>query len=82
MNALQLLAPPAAFFARPGAPAAPEPAAAAQSKGQSNGRAQPVLLVAGTGREHRLGRWLALGGEGVVNGAIVVALQPRPRTLV
>jgi ribosomal RNA-processing protein 9 len=36
----------------------------------------PLLLVAGLGQEHRLGRWLTVK-EGVVNGALVVALSPR-----
>jgi ribosomal RNA-processing protein 9 len=36
----------------------------------------PLLLVAGLGQEHRLGRWLTVK-DGVVNGALVVALSPR-----
>jgi ribosomal RNA-processing protein 9 len=36
----------------------------------------PVLLVAGIGQEHRLGRWLSVK-KGVVNCTIVVAFTPR-----
>ena len=36
-----------------------------------------VLLVAGVGQEMRLGRWVQKKGEGVLNGALVVALNPR-----
>lgn len=39
-----------------------------------------LLLVAGMGQEHRLGRWMKLKGDGVVNGTIVVALHPRTLT--
>lgn len=36
-----------------------------------------VLLVAGIGQEMRLGRWVQKKGEGILNGALVVALNPR-----
>lgn len=39
--------------------------------------AAALLLVAGVGQEHRLGRWMRLKGDGVVNGTLVVALHPR-----
>ncbi|EKM56753.1 uncharacterized protein PHACADRAFT_141667 [Phanerochaete carnosa HHB-10118-sp] len=39
-----------------------------------------VLLVAGIGQEMRLGRWVQKKGEGVLNGALVVALNPRTST--
>lgn len=50
--------------ARPSAPAA--------SKGPLS-----ALLVACVGQEMRLGRWIQKKGEGVLNGALVVALHPR-----
>jgi ribosomal RNA-processing protein 9 len=43
----------------------------------SASKVNTVLLVAGMGQEHRLGRWMKLNGDGVVNGTIVVALHPR-----
>lgn len=36
-----------------------------------------LLLVAGMGQEHRLGRWMKLKGDDTVNGTMVVALHPR-----
>ena len=36
-----------------------------------------VLLVAGVGQEMRLGRWVQKKGEGILNGALVVAFNPR-----
>jgi ribosomal RNA-processing protein 9 len=39
--------------------------------------AQPLLLVAGLGQEHRLGRWLKIKEGGAVNEAMVVAFSPR-----
>jgi len=39
--------------------------------------ANPVLLVAAVGHEQRFGRWIQKKGEGVLNGALVVALRPR-----
>lgn len=35
-----------------------------------------MLVVAGTGQEHRFGRWLTVKEGGAVNGACVVALLP------
>jgi ribosomal RNA-processing protein 9 len=37
----------------------------------------PILVIVGMGQEHRLGRWLKIKGEGVVNGAFVAAFVPR-----
>lgn len=38
----------------------------------------PILLVAGMGQEHRLGRWIKIGKECKgMNGAMVTLLQPR-----
>ena len=36
-----------------------------------------VLLVAGTGQEMRLGRWVTVKGDGARNGALVMVLHPR-----
>ncbi|KAF9224747.1 WD40 repeat-like protein [Gyrodon lividus] len=41
---------------------------------------QTLLLVAGLGQEHRLGRWLNVHGKGVVNSTVVVAFHPRTRS--
>ena len=38
--------------------------------------AQPFLLVAGMGQEHRLGRWLTVKEGGAVNQAMVILLSP------
>lgn len=43
----------------------------------SSTKVNTILLVAGVGQEHRLGRWMKLSGDGVVNGTVVVALHPR-----
>lgn len=39
----------------------------------------PILLVAGLGQEHRLGRWLSIK-DGAVNGSLVVAFSPKTLT--
>ncbi|KAF9559769.1 Rnu3ip2 protein [Agrocybe pediades] len=39
--------------------------------------ANPFLLIAGVGQEHRLGRWLSVKEGGASNGAFVVAFSPR-----
>jgi ribosomal RNA-processing protein 9 len=44
---------------------------------RASASAKSVLLVAGIGQEMRLGRWVQKKGEGVVNGALVVALHTR-----
>ncbi|KAF8874848.1 WD40-repeat-containing domain protein [Infundibulicybe gibba] len=80
INSLQFLSPPKEFFhtaawATP--PLKPEAPDTAPLKRE--GSAGSVLLVAGVGQEHRLGRWLSVK-EGVVNGAIVVAITPRTFT--
>jgi len=38
-------------------------------------REEGVLVVAGVGQEPRLGRWLKLKGEGVVNSAVVLSIR-------
>lgn len=37
----------------------------------------PALLVVGLGQEHRLGRWLSVKGEGVMNATAVHIIYPR-----
>ncbi|KAJ7725122.1 hypothetical protein B0H14DRAFT_3169692 [Mycena olivaceomarginata] len=69
INSLQLLSPPKEFFSDAQWMSTPESTAKRKNSGT-------VLLVAGLGQEHRLGRWLNLK-DGVVNGALVVALSPR-----
>ena len=44
--------------------------------------AKSLLLVAGVGQEMRLGRWVQKKGEGVLNGALVVALHTRTAAVV
>ncbi|KAI0342215.1 WD40 repeat-like protein [Trametopsis cervina] len=46
--------------------------ATARSSGQ---KPSSLLLVAGVGQEMRFGRWVKKKGEGVLNGALVVALR-------
>ena len=36
-----------------------------------------VLLVAAVGQEPRLGRWIRMKGDGIVNSALIVALRTR-----
>jgi ribosomal RNA-processing protein 9 len=69
INLLQLLSPPKEFFSDAQWMSTLESTAKRKNSGT-------VLLVAGLGQEHRLGRWLNLK-DGVVNGALVVALSPR-----
>jgi len=50
------------------------PAANANSKQKIN--AKPFLVVAGIGKEPRLGRWISVKGD-ARNGAMVFAFEPR-----
>ena len=75
VNSLHFCTPPPEFA--DSAEWARQPDAEASGK---TGRAQhvkTVLLVAGMGHETRFGRWVQRKGEGVLNGALVVALHPR-----
>lgn len=36
-----------------------------------------LVVVAGVGKEMKFGRWVEKRGEGVLNGALVVAVHPR-----
>ncbi|KAG5649951.1 hypothetical protein H0H81_001362 [Sphagnurus paluster] len=82
INSLQLLSPPKEFFDKSPWISSEKPASDSSAQDESTlptrhkGGVQPILLVAGLGQEHRLGRWLTVK-EGVVNGSIVVALSPR-----
>ncbi|KAH7929245.1 WD40 repeat-like protein [Leucogyrophana mollusca] len=40
-------------------------------------KSSSILVVAGLGQEHRLGRWLCVKGDGIVNGTMVVKVHPR-----
>lgn len=80
INSLQLLSPPKEFFQNATWIAASEDGTHVQTNGDIVKPRQagicPVLLVAGIGQEHRLGRWVTVK-KGVVNGTIVFALSPR-----
>lgn len=69
VNSLQLITPPKGF--------SQTIAWGSQVIGEKEAEAQPLLLVAGLGQEHRLGRWLKITDGGVVNGAMVAAYSPR-----
>ncbi|CCM05380.1 uncharacterized protein FIBRA_07596 [Fibroporia radiculosa] len=45
--------------------------------GKQQSKALSVLMIAGIGQETRFGRWVQQKGEGVLNGALVVALHCR-----
>jgi len=74
VNSLQLISTPKDAFP-------PTSWASLREGGKSSltsiSKVNTVLVVAGMGQEHRLGRWMKLKGDGVVNGAVVVALHPR-----
>ena len=75
VNSLQLLTVPKGFSKTIawGSQTA-EPASQTTKKGEL--AAQPFLLVAGLGQEHRLGRWLTVKEGGAVNQTLVVLLAP------
>ena len=50
---------------------------AVSDKPKRGAKVTSVLLVAGMGQEHRLGRWMKIQEGGAVNGTVVVALHPR-----
>lgn len=64
VNSLQLLTMPKGF----------SQTIAWGSSPSSQAAKKEVLLVAGLGQEHRLGRWLTVKDGGAVNQALVVAL--------
>ncbi|KAH7908232.1 WD40 repeat-like protein [Hygrophoropsis aurantiaca] len=52
---------------------------AIHSKNTPSVPAPSLLVVAALGQEHRLGRWLSVKGEGVVNGTRVIKIDARAR---
>ena len=52
----------------------PAPAPNSNSKQKTN--AKPFLVVAGIGKEPRLGRWISVKGD-ARNGALVFVFEPR-----
>lgn len=88
VNSLQLLAAPKGFLDSASWAGTLDPNLVAKTGAGTpapNGRSSTVkitgietlLLVAGLGQEHRLGRWLTVKGEGAVNSTVVVAFRPR-----
>jgi len=78
VNSLQLLTPPKDFPKTIAWGSSPSQAALSVP-GQATKRkldAQPILLVAGLGQEHRLGRWLKIKEGGAVNQAMVLVFSP------
>ncbi|KZT01604.1 WD40 repeat-like protein [Laetiporus sulphureus 93-53] len=77
VNSLQFITPPKEFFehAEWSRPQASTDAAAVN--GKKRDASAPVVLVAGVGKEMRFGRWVQKKGDGVINGALLVALHPR-----
>ncbi|CAL1709492.1 unnamed protein product [Somion occarium] len=52
----------------------------APAASSSSSSKKSLLLVAGVGQETKFGRWVEKRGEGVLNGALVVAVHPRTLT--
>ncbi|KAF8557490.1 WD40 repeat-like protein [Imleria badia] len=88
VNSLQLLPAPKGFLDSASWASIPDSDPVAQTetaKSAPNGKSSTVkitgietlLLVAGLGQEHRLGRWLTVKGDGAVNSTAVVAFRPR-----
>ncbi|KAL0946270.1 hypothetical protein HGRIS_012522 [Hohenbuehelia grisea] len=87
INSLQFLTPPTDFRAVAAWASQPEQNAVAQLNGASSvpsrtkiGVPETILLVAGFGHEHRMGRWLTVKGNGAYNGALVIAFHSRTTT--
>jgi ribosomal RNA-processing protein 9 len=70
VNSLQLLSIPKGAL---------DEATWASEANSTDGRSATALLIAGMGKEPRLGRWMNLKGEGVTNSTLVVALYSRRR---
>ncbi|KAI9458507.1 WD40 repeat-like protein [Boletus coccyginus] len=88
VNSLQLLPAPKSFLDGASWASTPDPDSVVKPGAgipAPNGKSSTVkitgiealLLVAGLGQEHRLGRWLTVKGEGAVNSTVVVAFRPR-----
>jgi ribosomal RNA-processing protein 9 len=98
INSLQLLQPPKSFFSNTisqnktttTSAAWPPVLPTSTATPPVQAGVGPVLIVAGTGQEHRFGRWLSIknstttageggereGGGGAVNAAYIIALIP------
>ncbi|KAF4579586.1 pre-rRNA processing protein [Pleurotus pulmonarius] len=84
INSLQLLSPPKGFLSTTSwlAPLPPpssqpdEPTTATRPSKNKIGLPESILLVAGVGQEHRLGRWLSVK-EDSFNGSFVAVYSPR-----
>ncbi|TFK71148.1 Rnu3ip2 protein [Pluteus cervinus] len=74
INSLQLISPPSESLQKAPWAATAKLPHHSTPKGEKR---NPVLLVAGLGKEHRFGRWLNLQDEGVFNGAMVFILPQR-----
>lgn len=95
INSLQFITPSKEFmnsatWATPPHPVPPAASDPITTRAPPKLKTDPILLIAGLGQEHRLGRWFSLKGEkGAMNGTIVVAFSPKsmaaddalPRTL-
>ncbi|KAG8216000.1 WD40-repeat-containing domain protein [Butyriboletus roseoflavus] len=88
VNSLQLIPAPKGFLDSASWTGSPDPDLIAKTGTGTpvpNGKSSMVkitgietlLLVAGLGQEHRLGRWLTVKGEGAVNSTVVMAFRPR-----
>lgn len=80
VNSLQLLSVPKGSLPATSWAFAGQDREESAKRVSSNLKVNTVLVVAGMGQEHRLGRWMKLKGEGIVNGTSVVALHPRTFT--
>lgn len=76
INSLQLISPPKEFYECSSWTMTKQRTEDGEHPLQPRGHVPSLLLVAGVGKEHRLGRWLNIK-EGVSNCTIVVALSPR-----
>ncbi|KAF9492701.1 WD40 repeat-like protein [Pleurotus eryngii] len=82
INSLQLLSPPKGFLSRTSwlssqsSPHPDEQATATRPSKNKIGVPESILLIAGVGQEHRLGRWLSVK-EGSFNGSYVAVYSPR-----
>lgn len=78
VNSLQLLSPPDKALDGVSWAEGNIVAEADLINGHPGAKGNPtVLMVAGISQEPRLGRWRRVKGEGVVNGALVIALHTR-----
>ncbi|KAJ8522076.1 hypothetical protein ONZ45_g1263 [Pleurotus djamor] len=80
INSLQLLSPPKTFLAS--ASWLSNSSSTTSNGVNPSSRRQisvpdVVLVIAGVGQEHRLGRWLSIKNEGSFNGSYIAAFLPR-----